>query len=325
MPVSHTAIVTPAPSTPSAVRFAAYPVFGSVLGAAVRVEVFHDDLRAALVFEHGCVHGVDPAHVVVRGDRRQRLGGHPRGDAAERVGRLRCDRQHGPAERGHERGDTVDVALGEDADVDRLDGSEAAIGTDIRIAAQQFWVDLEGRRERTRPLDERKRGGRCHRLGIGAHVVRVRADGFDESDAALGERRKPRLLNRPDELDQMVDTGGGFDGSKPGRRRRESTSSGVDLVREESDRVRVAHGFDAPPLLLEALYLTLIGVDDEAAVQRTHDADAVGFDDPSVDLGAVDDDVAFSHLNAPCALGTAAAGSSVWAFRLCVPLPASQG
>ena len=60
--------------------------------------------------------------------------------------------------------------------------------------------------------------------------------------------------------------------------------------------MRVAHGLDAPPLLLEALDLTLIGVDDEAAIQRTHDADAVGFDDRSVDLGAVDDDVAFRQL-----------------------------
>ena len=221
MPVSHTAIVTPVPSTPSAVRFAAYPVFGNVFGAAVASRSSIDDLRAALVFEHGRVHGVDPAHVVARGDRRQRLGGHLRGDAPERVGRLGCDRQHGPAERDHERRDTVDVAFGKDADVDRLDGPEAEIGADLRIAAQQVWVDLVGRRERTRPLDERKRGGRRHGLGVGAHVVRVRADGFDESDAALGERREPRLLHRPDELDQVVDAVGGFDGWELGRRRRE--------------------------------------------------------------------------------------------------------
>ena len=100
----------------------------------------------------------------------------------------------------------------------------------------------------------------------------------------------------------MVDAVG-FNGCELGRRRRELPFSGIDLVREEPDRVRIAHALDAPPLLLEALDLTVIGVDDEAAVQGAHDVDAVGFDDRSVDLGAVDDDVAFRHLYAPSALG----------------------
>ena len=103
------------------------------------VEVLEDDLRAALVLEHGRVHRVDPAHVVACGDRwaAPRWAAVARDAAEQRRTSLGRDAPHRAAELRHERGHDASTSPSARTPISTASmGPRPRSGADLRIAGR---------------------------------------------------------------------------------------------------------------------------------------------------------------------------------------------